>query len=481
MSQDEHPDEISGQEPPDEGFGLLQGSIPWARRLTPRAKVLRIAALFGLALVTVGIVAGSALIAQFFPQAGGAKTSAGFSGHDDALPFPTFPAVSMHATLPTSAYTTPISLIHVAPGYSSNAFLSSAWVCWVTEPLVRSPGSASLLHVARTLDGGQSWREVTPPVTSASGCQIAADHEAFSIVLLVADVGDSGTGPCSTQLLLTQDDGDSWSAIPPPQEYASDCAAEYSLFGDTVFASAGEDPTTQPPRPVEIWRVSASSAWATASAGSGLIVTAMSGQRLSGKLLGVAAYADPHSGPGSVVESADGGATWSQIGALPGATATLYVDERAPGAHAAADPVYAISLKSQTAQSSPVRTLWRWNDERRQWAALPDIPRLANVPDPLAQPDTTVVGVGPDGGLLVSAPITASMNEEPASRTFWYWEDTAQRWIRNEAASAPGVYLYGLGWSGNAATLWLIYLHLGVPPHLEMFTTRFTPDLFDSR
>jgi hypothetical protein len=204
----------------------------------------------------------------------------------------------------------------------------------------------------------------------------------------------------------------------------------------------------------------------------------MSGQRANGRLLGVAAYTDPHGGPGSVVESADGGATWSQIGALPGATATLYVDERAPGAHAAGDPVYAISLKSQTAQSSPVRTLWRWNDERRQWAALPDIPRLANVPDPLAQTDTTVVGVGPDGGLLVSAPINASMNEEPASRTFWYWEDTAQRWIRNEAASAPGVYLYGLGWSGNVATLWLIYLHRGVPPHLEMFTTRFTPDLF---
>ena len=70
------------------------------------------------------------------------------------------------------------------------------------------------------------------------------------------------------------------------------------------------------------------------------------------------------------------------------------------------------------------------------------------------------------------------MNEEPASRSFWYWEETTQRWIRNDAASAPGAYLYGLGWSGNAATLWLIYLHLGVPPHLEMFTTRFSADSF---
>ena len=125
--------------------------------------------------------------------------------------------------------------------------------------------------------------------------------------------------------------------------------------------------------------------------------------------------------------------------------------------------------------------LWRWNDERRQWVALPDIPRLVNVPDPLAQPDTAVVGVGPNGGLLVSAPITASMNEEPASRSFWYWEETTQRWSRNDAASAPGAYLYGLGWSGNAATLWLIYLHLGVPPHLEMFTTRFSADSFSPK
>ncbi len=155
------------------------------------------------------------------------------------------------------------------------------------------------------------------------------------------------------------------------------------------------------------------------------------------------------------------------------------MDDRAPSAHAATEPIYAISNKaSQTTQGIPARVLWQWNDERRQWVALPDIPRLVNVPDPLAQPDTAVVGVGPDGGLLVSAPITASMNEEPASRSFWYWEETTQRWIRNDAASAPGAYLYGLGWSGNAATLWLIYLHLGVPPHLEMFTTRFSADSF---
>ena len=188
MPQDEPLDETSGQEQPDDGFGLLQGPIPWARRLTRRAKFVRIIALVGLALLTVGIVAGSSLVAQFFPQAGGAKTLTAPSSLRSALPFPTFPAMSLRATLPPSAYTTPISLIHVAPGYSSNPFISSAWVCWVTEPLVRSPGTASVLHVARTLDGGQSWRELAPTISSASGCQIAADHEAFSSALLVADV-----------------------------------------------------------------------------------------------------------------------------------------------------------------------------------------------------------------------------------------------------------------------------------------------------
>jgi hypothetical protein len=430
----------------------------------------------------VGIVAGSSLIMQVFPQAGGAKTSAGPSGLNNTLPFPTFPALSLRATLPPSAYTTPISLIHVAPGYSSNAFISPAWICWVTAPLVRSPGSASFLHVARTLDGGQSWREVAPTVTNASGCQIAADHESFSSAMLIADSGDSGTGPCSTRLMLTQDDGDSWRSIPPPQEYANDCAAGYSVFGDTIFASAGADTVTSTARPVAMWHVGASSVWDTTFAGPDLAVTAVTGQRANGKLLGAAAFTDPNAGPGSLVESADGGATWSQIGALPGANAMFYMDERTPRAHAAADPIYAISAKSsQTAQSPSARALWRWNDERRQWVALPDIPRLVNIPDPLAQPDTAAVGVGPDGGLLVSAPITASMNEEPESRAFWYWEDTARRWIRNDAASAPGAYLYGLGWSGNAATLWLIYLHLGIPPHLEMFTTRFTADSFDSK
>ena len=481
MSQDEPPGEISGENPPDDGFGLLQGPIPWARRLTPRAKVLRVAALVGLALATVGVVAGSSLIAQLFPQAGGARTSTGHSGLNRALPFPTFPTMSLRATLPPSAYTTPISLIHVAPGYSSNAFLSSAWVCWVTQPLIRTPGSASLLHVARTVDGGQSWREFTLPVTSASGCQIAASHESFSSALLVADVSDAGTGPCSTRLLLTQDDGDSWRSIPTPEEYASDCAASYSLFDHTIFASAGEDLATAPPRPVEVWQVGVSSAWTTTLAGVGMALTSVNGARPGGKLLGAARFTDTHAGVGQLMESTNGGLNWSAIGSLPDANTELFLDARTPDPNKPVSPIYAISATSQSAQSSPARALWRWNYERRQWVALPDIPRLVNVPDPLIQPDTAVVGVGPDGGLLVSAPITASMNEEPASRSFWYWEDTAQRWIRNDAASAPGAYLFGLGWSGNSATLWLIYLHLGIPPHLEIFTTRFTAELFDSR
>jgi hypothetical protein len=426
----------------------------------------------------VGIIAGSSLVTQLFQQAGGPKTLTAPSSLRSALPFPTFPAMSLRATLPPSAYTTPISLIHVAPGYSSNPFISSAWVCWVTEPLVRSPGTASVLHVARTLDGGQTWRELAPMISSASGCQIAADHETFSSALLVADVSDGGTAPCSALLALTQDDGDSWRPIPMPQAHTTNCAAGYSLFGDTLFASSGENATV-PPQPVEVWRIGASSTWVTASAGPDLIVTAVIGQRSDGGLLGAAAFAEPHAGTGSLVESAGGGVTWSQIGPLPGANATLYVDERTPRAHPATDPIYAISEASaETTQENSARVIWRWDDDRRQWGALPDIPRLVNVPDPLAQPDTTVVGVGPDGGLLVSAPITASLNDEPASRSFWYWQETTDRWIRNDAASAPGAYLYGLGWSGNTATLWLIYLHLGVPPHLEMFTTRFSVDSF---
>jgi hypothetical protein len=385
--------------------------------------------------------------------------------------------MSLRATLPPSAYTTPISQIHVAPGYSSNPFISSAWVCWVTAPLVRSPGTASVLHVARTLDGGQTWRELAPTISSASGCQIAADHKNFSSALLVADGSDGGTGPCSAQLLLTQDDGDSWRSIPTPQAYAADCAAEYSLFGDTIFASAGENATTQP-QSVEVWRIGASSAWATPFAGVGAVLTSVTGMRSSGKLLGAALFIDPHAGVGRLVGSDDDGVSWGDIGGLPGSNSKLFVDARTPDGGTATRPIYATSFEAQSAQSLPVRALWRWNDERRQWVALPDIPRLVNVPDPLAQPDTAVVGVGPDGGLLVSAPISASVNEEPASRSFWYWQETTQRWIRNDAASAPGAYLYGLGWSGNAATLWLIYLHLGVPPHLEMFTTRFSADSF---
>jgi hypothetical protein len=485
VPENEPPDEISSQDSSqdaqDEGFRLLQGPIPWARRLTPRAKLFRIAVLFGLALVTIGVVAGSSLIAQVFPQTRGSTTANATSNLHSALPFPTFPAMSLRATLPSSAITTPISLIHVAPGYSSNASISSAWLCWVTAPLARAPGKASVLHVARTLDGGQTWREITPPVMSASSCHIAADHEALSSALLIAGVSDSGTGPCSTRLLLTQDDGDSWRSISPPQAYANDCASSYTLFGDTIFASAfaSTGANLALPRPVEAWRVGASSAWTTSFAGAGLILTAVTGMQSGGKLLGVALFPDPRTGSGRLMGSDDGGVSWDEIGVLPGPNTALFMDARTPVGDRSTRPIYAISdTASQGAQGLPTRALWRWNDERRQWVALPNIPRLANVPDPLAQPDTDVVGVGPDGGLLVSTPIIVSLDDEPPSRSFWYWEETTQRWIRNEAASAPDAYLYGLGWSGNTATLWLIYLHLGVPPHLEMFTRRFSADSF---
>jgi hypothetical protein len=341
---------------------------------------------------------------------------------------------------------------------------------------VRSPGSAGVLHAAHTLNGGQSWREVTPAATNARGCQVAASHEDAASALLIADVSDGDASPCSTSLSLTQDDGTSWRAIPPPQAYGNDCAAGYGWFADTIFASAGADPATAP-RSVAMWQVGASTEWTTASAGAGLVLTEVTGMRSSGALLGAALSTDPHVGNGRLMGSDDRGASWYDIGNLPGPNTALFMDERTPASGASAQPIYAISDKaSQESQDLPVRTLWRWNDERRLWVALPDIPRIVSVPDPLTQPETAVVGVGPDGGLLISAPITMSVTGEPANRAFWYWADTAQRWTRNEAASAPGAYLYGLGWSGNAATLWLIYLHLGVPPHLELFTTRFTAD-----
>jgi hypothetical protein len=208
-----------------------------------------------------------------------------------------------------------------------------------------------------------------------------------------------------------------------------------------------------------------------------LLVTAVVGASPSGGLFGVANHDGAPDSPGELMESADSGATWRSVVNLPGPHATLFVDER--GQRAPDSPVYAITdgapqPAGNTDANASTRALWRLDEAQHGWATLPAIPHLPTAPDPLTQPETTVVGVGPDAGLLVSVPDGASKNEEPAGRALWYWANTAQRWVVSETVHPAGAYLYGLGWSGDTATLWLIYLHIGVPPHLELYTTRFT-------
>jgi hypothetical protein len=469
----------SSQEAPDEGFLLLQGPAAWTEPLTRRAKLSRLAVILGVALLAVGVVAGSSALPRLFPSASDKAASHAPSSLRSALPFPTYSATNLRASLPVSAYTTPISHISVAPGFSADAHISVAWICWVTVPL-QSAGAAFALHAARTLDGGRTWLEVPTPITSAAACRIIADHDTPERALLVVETSVGEIGACAPRLLLTSDDGGAWNEIPPAPIYATDCAAQYAMLANRIFVSADATSLSGRPETVESWRIGQASSWLPATSGlPGLIVTSVAGVQSNGRLVGAAIFTDPQAGAGQLVESEDGGATWSVTGSLPGANATLFMDERAAALRTSAQPIYVIAdIPPQTDHTYPTRALWRWNETPATWESLPGIPRLANAPDPLTQPDSAVIGMGPGGGLLVSAPVPGSANEEPASRYFWYWDDTAQRWLLNESQSASGAYLYGLGWSANDATLWFIYLHIGVPPHLELHTAGLAENTF---
>jgi hypothetical protein len=463
-------------EPPDDGndgFALLQGSAPWARRLTRRAKLLRASVIVGVVALAVSVVAGSTVIAQVIGDR--------FTAHPPSTlrvvqSFPTFPAQSLHANLPLSAYTAPIALIQLAPGSSRDAGMSPAWACWVTEPLRQTAGGLSVLHAARTLDGGASWLERAVPAVSATGCQIVADQEAPSRALLIAHTNATDGPACQSRLLLTQDDGVTWREIAPSPTVGAGCTASYALQMGAVFVTPAADSATGAPGGVAFWRIDSSGPWTSPDTGQPqLIVTAVVGARPGGRLLGLATMNGAPDSTREMMESADGGTTWRSIGSLPGPHPTLFVGER--GQRAPGGPIYAIADgRPQTAGAAPTLALWRWDDANHVWATLPAIPHLPTAPDPLAQPETTVVGVGPDGGLLVSVPDGTSKNEEPAGRALWYWANTARRWVVSETVHPAGAYLFGLGWSGDTATLWLIYLHIGVPPHLELYTTRFTPN-----
>jgi hypothetical protein len=138
-----------------------------------------------------------------------------------------------------------------------------------------------------------------------------------------------------------------------------------------------------------------------------------------------------------------------------------------------AGAIYAVSDQAiQSPGGSAKRALWRWNEGSRVWEALPGIPHLSNAPDPLAQSDFAVIGVGVDGGLLVVAPGANQTGDDQSRQNFWYWNRASQRWLVSESQVALVVRPYGIGWSANNATLWLIYAHLGVPAHVELYTTK---------
>jgi hypothetical protein len=420
--------------------------------------------------LAVGVVGGSSLVMRF---GGDRPTSHAASSLRSALPFPLLPTTSQRGSLPPSAYTTSINAIDLAPGYSSDAHAMPGWVCWVTDPSQQSPAGASALHAARTLNGGLSWREVALPLNSATSCDMETDHDIAARALVAVTTASDATGACSTRLLVTRDNGDHWSEIPPAPQYASDCAAGFRLFHDTLFAFAGADPVTAKLRPIALWKIGVSSSWTQASSGrADMVVTAVAGQRAGGQLLGAATFADPNAGPGSLVESADGGATWNAIGALPSVNAALFIDEGPPASRSGADTIYALSEHApQSVGESNTRALWRWNESRRLWQALPGIPHLQNAPAPLAEADFAVIGVGLDGGLLAVAPGANQPGDDQSRQNFWYWNARENRWLVSESQIALVVRPYGIGWSGENATLWLIYAHLGVPAHVELYTT----------
>jgi hypothetical protein len=458
----------------DDEFALVQGSAPWARRLTRRAKLLRIAVVAGVVALALSVIGGSSLVMRY---TGDSPATRAPSNLRSAQPFPTLPVTSRRGSLPASAYTTSINAIDLAPGFSPDANVAPGWVCWVTDPRQPSPVGPSALHAARTRDGGLTWREIALPVTSASSCAMEVDHDTPARALVIVTTTlDGTTGACSTRLLLTRDNGSVWSEIPPAPAYATECAPSYRLVAGAIFASAGAEPATAQLRPVEFWRIDTTSSWISTSAGRpDLIVTAVAGQRSNGALRGAATFTDPTAGPGQIVESADRGATWSAIGGLPGANAALFLDEGPAESRSGAGALYAISDQAtQPSGGSTKRALWRWNESRRIWQALPDIPHLSTAPNPLAQPDFAVIGVGLDGGLLVVAPGANQTGDDQSRQNFWYWNSASQRWLVSESQVALVVRPYGIGWSANNATLWLIYAHLGVPAHVELYTTTLT-------
>jgi hypothetical protein len=445
----------------------------WERRLTPRQKLAR----GGIATLAVAL-------ALFALLNGPDLARSALSALDTALnPPQATPSIAAAdyalQRLPPPAQH--LGRIALAP---SRSRAGVAFACWV-NPFRQAPSDQrGLAAVYRTTDLASDWTRLPLPSMAARDCDVVTDSAGGDGALVIVWSGYTAGGFCQTpRLFHSADGGATWTTVrwAAPGSLAP-CDTLFALDGGAIFAWSGLALVFNP-RPTSatgrlIVTRDNGSTWTAADAGldddSGL---ALVGFRAGGRIL--ATTPDAHGPPGAsqLMGSTDYGASWRELGDLPGAFPTVYVSTD-PGLADGWGRLYEIAqplIDGVPADASHV--ILATATVGSTWTLIPLPPLPSDAGENVSVGLPVIVGVGPAGSLLVErGVVTGAHNAElGASRRLWAWCVSEGRWLRDPQPSLGNANLLGWSWERGVQTIWVTSLQLGVPPTLRLFTKTYTP------
>ncbi|HEX8732429.1 MAG TPA: sialidase family protein [Ktedonobacterales bacterium] len=472
-------DLVFSREPLDTpSFSTVADSTParplnvWPRALSRRQKALRAAIVVTLFAATlVALLGGPAAL-----LAGARSLSAALDAR--LHPPQPLPMLARHGYTaiksPPGAYNLPN--LSLAPAVSP---AGAAWVCWTTP--FTSHKDLWTPFAYYTDDSGATWRPLTLPQPVAQNCQIVADGENGSAALLLLTPQGSFSGACPTpSVYLTTDTGATWTQIPLPfKDSPAACGASAALRDGALYLWAdqpllGEASPFTPPTARIIVSRDAGRTWAPADDGlDDSVGFAIVGFRPGGRIL--ATIADPRVSGGAtrLMESGDYGATWRDLGPLPGAFAQVYAaDDNAATDHGGWGQLYTVSrAESHGVPTVPATYRLATAYVGQRWTPIPLPPTPATIEQNPQSLEPIALAVGPGGALELERGIVESRDAQfSPSRLLWLWSPARQMWLLDPLPVPGNLQAQGDSWRAGDQTIWVTTLQLGVPPILQIST-----------
>lgn len=435
-------------------------------------------------LARAGVVALAAALALACGLGGLTSAQNGLQSIWNATRGATHPAPTIGAPnyalrrLPPQAQNQPS--VSLAPAIVAS---SVAYLCWTN---LSSQHPKGVVMAYRTSDGGQNWDALNIPTVTGVGCQVATDQTGGADVLLLIGQGDAAN-PCQTSLLLlSRDAGATWKSVPWPSLAAPVlCGAQVTLASGAIYAWTAYSHTSLilanlPAETAGMIIVTRDDGrtWRAADAGLGLAAQlTVIGFRPGGRLLGWIPDTRGNPEQARLVASADYGATWRDLGDIPGAFPTIYIStDPSVVSDGGWGKLYAIARPmAHGTVGPPTSFLIETGAPGSRWKTLPAPPlngASANASDNLP----TIISIGPAGSLFVERGSISSDDHSLVSpaRWVWVWSPSHKTWLQDTQPFPANILLFGWNWNHGAQTFWLTALKLDVPPRLLLFTRVYT-------